>query len=118
VRSRPPPNSVKDVWANNEIAAKVRIAAQPTPAVVNQRGSKSARVAQETLRTKRAEGNLGLTDQLDTTEAALTDCPLAAHALHELLSARAALTLDGERPNAIALGDRLASFWLHKPACS
>lgn len=49
--------------------------------------------------------------ELDSTEAAAAACPLAPAALQGLLEARPELTLDGERPDAGAVGGRLAAFW-------
>ena len=43
---------------------------------------------------------------------ALDECPLSAAALEELLDVRRELTLDGERPEANELRERLTAFWL------
>ena len=55
---------------------------------------------------------VSLTESMDATEDALTECPLAVTAIQDLLDARPELTLDGERPDAVTLGERLAAFWL------
>lgn len=54
---------------------------------------------------------VALTDELDSTQAAAAVCPLAPAALQELLDARPELTVDAERADANALGERLAAFW-------
>lgn len=54
---------------------------------------------------------VALTDELNSTERAGSVCRLSKDALVELLDARRELTLDGERPDAETLGERLASFW-------
>jgi hypothetical protein len=54
---------------------------------------------------------VALTDELDSTKGAAPVCPLARAAVQKLLAVRQELTLDGERPDADALGVRLAAFW-------
>lgn len=55
---------------------------------------------------------VALTDELDSTGHALAICPISFEALSHLLSVRSELTLDGVRPQASALGERLSAFWL------
>lgn len=43
---------------------------------------------------------------------ALSECPVNAEAIDELLGARPELTMDGTRPSGEALAERLAEFWL------
>lgn len=51
-------------------------------------------------------------DDVDETDGGLRICPLSMDALDELLEVRPELLLDGARPTARALGDRLSAFWL------
>jgi hypothetical protein len=55
---------------------------------------------------------VALTDNADTTEAAIADCPISRTAIHTLLEVRPELMLDGTRPDAASLAERLTSFWL------
>ncbi len=52
------------------------------------------------------------TDDVDKTDGGLRNCPLSTDALDELLEVRPELLLDGARPSARALGNRLSAFWL------
>lgn len=54
---------------------------------------------------------VALTDEFDSVEAAVSSCFLSQASLNELLERRPELTLDGQRPGARALGERLAEFW-------
>lgn len=54
---------------------------------------------------------VALTDDRDSIEPAASPCPLSKAALQALLDVRPELTLDGVRPDAETLGERLASFW-------
>ena len=54
---------------------------------------------------------VALTDELDSIEPAASAYPLSNAALQELLDVRPELTLDGGRPDAETLGERLATFW-------
>jgi hypothetical protein len=54
---------------------------------------------------------VALTADPDQTQPALATCPLSMQAVQQLLDVRPELTLDGQRPDAAALGARLAGFW-------
>ena len=55
---------------------------------------------------------VALTDNLESTEESRPRCPLSLEAVQALLDARAELRMDGNRPGADALAERIASFWL------
>jgi hypothetical protein len=71
----------------------------------------STRVPPPTTRIDTGVYVVALTDELDSLERAAPVCPLSKGALVELLDARGELTLDGARPDAERLGERLASFF-------
>jgi hypothetical protein len=55
---------------------------------------------------------VALDSTADSLSQARDDCPISTEAVEELLVARPELTLDGDRPPAAALADRLSAFWL------
>jgi hypothetical protein len=55
---------------------------------------------------------VALSDELDSTEAALFGAPVSPAAIDELLTVRPELTLDRRRPTREQLAERLAAFWL------
>lgn len=55
---------------------------------------------------------IALTDNTQSLEATQPDCPLSQSALEMLLRVRPALLVDGTRPDASALAQRLSAFWL------
>lgn len=55
---------------------------------------------------------IALTAHTSSTDAGLETCPIDAGAIEEVLNARPELTVDGQRPSAAALAERLAAFWL------
>src|SRR5439155_16796454 len=48
----------------------------------------------------------------DTVEPTLTRCPIDMPSIEELLDVRPELLLDGKRPEASTLAERVAAFWL------
>lgn len=55
---------------------------------------------------------VALTEDTDSAAGAVGDCPLDPAAVKHLLSVRPELRLDGKRPTAAELTDRLAELWL------
>jgi hypothetical protein len=55
---------------------------------------------------------VALTAETGSTADAIRDCPLDQSAVESLLHARPELRLDGKRPTAAELADRLAALWL------
>jgi hypothetical protein len=55
---------------------------------------------------------VAFTAAVDATGNRYPACPLSKEALDALLGARPELRLDGARPDAVLLGERLAAFWL------
>jgi hypothetical protein len=55
---------------------------------------------------------ISLTTDTVSTDGALERCPIDAGAIEEILDIRPELTVDGQRPSAPALAERLAAFWL------
>ena len=55
---------------------------------------------------------ISLTADAASTDAALQRCPIDVAAIEQILDARPELTVDGERPSAAVLAERLAGFWL------
>ena len=55
---------------------------------------------------------VALTAEAASSDDALARCPIDPGAIDEILKARPELTLDGERPSAEVLAERLAAFWL------
>jgi hypothetical protein len=53
-----------------------------------------------------------LTDDPESVEGALSACPLSTQAVEGLLEVRSELRMDGVRPSADSLAERIASFWL------
>jgi len=55
---------------------------------------------------------VALTADAASTAGSLRDCPLDLTAVESLLDARPELRLDGKRPTATELGDRVSKLWL------
>lgn len=55
---------------------------------------------------------VALTADPDAVELTVAACPLDAAAVRTLLDGRPELLLDGERPSATALAERVSGFWL------
>ena len=55
---------------------------------------------------------VALTERADALEAMLETCPRDMDAAAKLLEVRPELRIDGERPDAGTLGDRVSAFWL------
>lgn len=55
---------------------------------------------------------VAVTAEVNSAGNSFPACPLSRQALDALLAVRPELRLDGARPNAEALGERLAAFWL------
>jgi hypothetical protein len=55
---------------------------------------------------------VALTPRVHQFQGCLAGCPISLPAIRELLNVRPELTLDGKRPTAERLADRIAAFWL------